>query len=365
LADSDSAVRVWPALDIVFRSAPGPDDDPAQGSESERLEGESHAGEHPERERPEGEHWAPAMPDLRVLRDDHLEGFLTAFLFDYSPTAMVDTSDARTDRRRAWRVFFATPDARDAARAALAASEWDARVEASVADVEDEGWAERSQAELTAIEIGGMIVAPPWDLPPRDTTTGDAASDRIVIVIEPSMGFGTGHHQTTRLCLRALQEAGVRGKRVLDLGTGSGVLAIAAAKLGAASVLGVDDDPDAVDAARKNVTLNGLGPDLAGTEAAGADAADGAQTPETPVLIERADIKTAVTEPADVVLANLTGALLVRFAEGVMRHAAPGGLLILSGFTEDERFSVGHAFRALDVVRDDREDGWIGLTLRR
>ena len=124
------------------------------------------------------------------------------------------------------------------------------------------------------------------------------------------------------------------------------MLAIAAAKLGAASVLGVDDDPDAVDAARKNVTLNGLAIDEA-------------------VRIERADIKTAVTEPAEVVLANLTGALLVRFAEGVMRLAAPGGLLILSGFTEDERFSVGHAFRALETVRDDREDGWIGLTLRR
>jgi ribosomal protein L11 methyltransferase len=225
-------------------------------------------------------------------------------------------------------------------------------VDAGVVDVEDEGWAERSQAELTAIEVGGMIVAPPWDLP-----QGDAAAGRLLIVIEPSMGFGTGHHQTTRLCLRALQEADLHGKRVLDLGTGSGVLAIAAAKLGAASVLGVDDDPDAIDAARKNVTLNGLGPDAAGSDAPG-DA-------PVSVRIERADIKTAVTEPADVVLANLTGALLVRFAEGVMRHAAPGGLLILSGFTEDERFSVGHAFRALDIVRDDREDGWIGLTLRR
>ena len=214
----------------------------------------------------------------------------------------------------------------------------------SVVDVEDEGWAERSQAELTAIEIGDIIVAPPWDLPGNDAAVG-AAAGRIVIVIEPSMGFGTGHHQTTRLCLRALQDIGVRGKRVLDLGTGSGVLAIVAAKLGAASVLGVDDDPDAVDAARKNLTLNGLASDS--------------------VRIERADIKTAVTEPADVVLANLTGALLVRFADGVIRHAAPGGLLILSGFTEDERFSVGHAFRALETVRDDREDGWIGLTLRR
>jgi ribosomal protein L11 methyltransferase len=322
---ADSAVRVWPALDIIFRSE--------QAAPS--LESSA--------ERPEGEHWAPAMPDLRALREDHLEGFLTAFLFDYSPTAMVDTSDTRPDNRRAWRVFFTTADARDVARAALTGSEWHERVDVGVIDVEDEGWAEKSQAELTAIEIGDMIVAPPWDLP-----RGEAAAGRMLIVIEPSMGFGTGHHQTTRLCLRALKEAGVRGKRVLDLGTGSGVLAIAAAKLGASSVLGVDDDPDAVDAARKNVTLNGLGPD------AGAPI----------VRIERADIRTAATEPAEIVLANLTGALLVRFAEGVMRLAAPGGLLILSGFTEDERFSVGHAFQALDIVRDDREDGWIGLTLR-
>jgi ribosomal protein L11 methyltransferase len=277
------------------------------------------------------------MPDLRELRDDHLEGFLTAFLYDYSPTAMVDTSGDQPDGRRAWRVFFATPEGRDVARTALAASEWHARVDVDPVDVEDEGWAEKSQSELTAIEVGNMIVAPPWDLP-----QGDAAVGRMLIVIEPSMGFGTGHHQTTRLCLRALEDVGVHGKRLLDLGTGSGVLAIAAAKLGAAAVLGVDDDPDAVDAARKNVTLN-----------------------DVTVRIERADIKTSEAETADIVVANLTGALLVRFAEGVMRHATPGGLLILSGFTEDERFSVGHAFRELEIVRDDREDGWIGLTLRR
>jgi ribosomal protein L11 methyltransferase len=291
------------------------------------------------------------MPDLRQLGEDHLEGFLTAFLFDYSPSAMVDTSDARRDGRRAWRVFFATPEIRDKAGAALAASDWHARVEASAVDVEDEGWAERSQAELAAIEVGDMIVAPPWDLP-----QGDAAAGRMLIVIEPSMGFGTGHHQTTRLCLRALQGLDLRGKRVLDLGTGSGVLAIAAAKLGAQTVLGVDDDPDAVDAARKNVTLNGLTLQAVSGSASAAEAAT--------VGIERADIKTAVTEPADVVLANLTGALLVRFAEGVVRHAAPGGLLILSGFTEDERYAVKHAFRTLELLHDDCEDGWISLTFR-
>ncbi len=129
---------------------------------------------------------------------------------------------------------------------------------------------------------------------------------------------------------------------MLDLGTGSGVLAIASARLGAASVLALDDDPDAVDAARANVRLNGV-----------------------EVETRQTDLKTLEPQAADVVLANLTGALLMRHAESIIRHIAAGGLVVLSGFTEDERFAVAHAYRDLRVVRDDREDGWVGLTLAR
>jgi len=86
---------------------------------------------------------------------------------------------------------------------------------------------------------------------------------------------------------------------------------------------------------------------------------------EARVTVQQADL-TAIEPPrADVVLANLTGALLMRHAASIVRHLTPGGLIILSGFTEDERFAVAHAFRDLRLLRDDREDGWLGLTLQQ
>ena len=101
-------------------------------------------------------------------------------------------------------------------------------------DVPDEDWAARSQASLKAVRVGNLIVAPPWDAP-------------IVVAIRPSMGFGTGHHASTRGCLVLLERAGVgRGTRACDVGTGSGILAIAAAKLGAHDVWATDIDPAAV-----------------------------------------------------------------------------------------------------------------------
>jgi len=303
---------------------------------------------------------------LRAHSDDDIEGPLLAFLDDHSPTAITappggedgwlvtashdvtpawlvapDATHAPTapPRARAWRVFFASDEGRDAAHAAIVGSrEWAPRVDVAAIDVEDEGWAERSQASLQAVQVGGLIIAPPWDAHPT--------TNARLVIIEPSMGFGTGHHQSTRLCLQALQAIDLaHAGRVLDLGTGSGVLAIAAAVLGAESVLALDDDRDAVDAARENVRLNAV---------------------DARVRVERADLAAMAPYAADLVLANLTGALLRRHAASIVRHLTPGGLIIVSGFTDDERFAVAHAFAELrlQLVRDDREDGWIGLTLQ-
>lgn len=267
---------------------------------------------------------------------------LYALLDDYEPSAIHENEDGQH-----WRVFFRTSALRDDAAAALSRL---TGVETSRIDVPDEDWARRSQQELRAIDAGGLIVAPPWDVPKlgsgtgdRGSETGDRGSDRLVIIIEPSTGFGTGHHATTRLCLRLMQQLELRGARVLDVGTGSGVLALAAWKLGAADVVAIDSDPDALDNARANIERNGAGP---------------------AIDIIRDDLGRLRIQRADVVMANLTGAVLVRYADELRSLVVDGGYLILSGFAPDDLAVIRLAFAALEVIAEQTEGDWAALTLR-
>lgn len=231
----------------------------------------------------------------------------------------------------AMRAFFGSAAARDDAARGLAQAF--PSLELQPADVSDEDWAARSQAALTAVRVGAMVVAPPWDMP-----EGDA---RSTIVILPSTGFGTGHHATTRLCLAALQRAEPAGKSVIDVGTGSGVLAIAAAKLGASRAVGIDNDQDAIDNALENRDLNAA----------------------TDVDFRCADLsETAAEGPFDIVLANLTGAVLIRFAQELTALAGHGARLIVSGLREEEEADVRAAFGRPLLARA-AEDGWICLVI--
>lgn len=249
---------------------------------------------------------------------------LEAFFLDHALAAIEEPSSG------ARRYFFRTAAARDAALPALRAAF--PRLAPSSVDVDDEDWVARSQAALRAVRVGALTVAPPWD-------AGVASPETIII--RPAMGFGTGHHATTRLCLRALQVIGVAGRTVLDVGTGSGVLAIAASRLGAAAVHGIDDDPDALAAARDNLALN---PGAAATFAV-------------------ADFRALDTPPVDVLLANLTGALLQAGAPALRRLVRPGGVLVLSGFPIAGIAEVRAAFPDTTVTAEAREDEWAALTL--
>jgi ribosomal protein L11 methyltransferase len=164
--------------------------------------------------------------------------------------------------------------------------------------VPERDWNAEWKVGLEPVRVGGLVITPPW------RATGDAAE----VLISPAQAFGTGHHETTTGCVAALQELDLRGRSVLDVGCGTGVLAICAARLGAGDVIAVDIDPLAVEATADNAERNGVTVDvrLGSVEAAGAG-------------------------PFDVVLANLDTATLSRGAPLLAERVAPRGTLIASG----------------------------------
>jgi ribosomal protein L11 methyltransferase len=269
-------------------------------------------------------------PALDIQRTDpDTDDLVHAFLTDFNILAIDDNTPDVV------RVFFDDEDGRDQAVDAMAVRFPDVGV--SLIDVPDEDWAARSQAGLRAISVGDLVIAPPWDVP------FEGSRFRAPIIIQPSMGFGTGHHATTRLCLAALQQLDLTGLQVIDVGTGSGVLALAASRLGAANAVGIDDDEDAIAAAKENLALN------AGT---GAN-----------VDFHLGDARAERSQVFDVVIANLTGGLLVSVAFRLRALAKADGVLILSGLMADEEQDVLRAFEPLELDSRMQEDEWVCLTL--
>jgi ribosomal protein L11 methyltransferase len=268
-------------------------------------------------------------------RSTPLSDHLYAVLDEFEPQAIHDheTGDG-------WRVFFRTASDRDLARRAILEALSNQLASVSAVDVPDDDWARRSQAGVTAVRVGQIVVAPPWDLPP------DSAPADIVIVIDPSTGFGTGHHETTRLCLALLQEIEVKDRRAIDAGTGSGVLAIAAWKLGAASVLAFDEDPEALRNARENVERNHASNGVAVVEASLGGSS-----------------RRVGFDPADVVLANLTAGVLLRYGADLMRSVQSEGALIVSGFAPDELQDIERTF-GRSAERRAVEGDWAAALFR-
>jgi ribosomal protein L11 methyltransferase len=257
---------------------------------------------------------------------------LLGLLDDFQPTALDDHDST-------WRVFFAASDTRDRARDALATAGYSP----AAVEVDDEDWAARSQQALGPVVVGRVTIAPPWAIHslPQSPASG---LQPLLVVIEPSMGFGTGHHATTRLCLAAIQTIDVTGCRVLDVGTGSGVLAIASGLLGAAHAVGIDSDPDALDSARANLALN---PAALNVE------------------FQLAEVMSAKLPRADVLTANLTGTLLQRAAAVLLQTIEPGGRIIVSGVLAAERAAVVEAFTPAALEWEAREDEWVAIVFRR
>jgi len=206
----------------------------------------------------------------------------------------------------------------------------------SVTALAEQNWVQLTQAQFDPIQISGRLwIVPSWHESPDPSA--------INLVLDPGMAFGTGSHPTTRLCLEWLEKTVTPGCSVFDYGCGSGILAIAAAKYGAAQVDAVDIDPAAVATARDNAANNAT-----------------SLCSGLPDMVEPAQARYGI------VLANILASPLKVLAPLLYAHLAPGGYLVLAGILERQAEELQQAYAPwLPLQVADSEDGWILMTARR
>ena len=214
--------------------------------------------------------------------------------------------------------------------------------ELTVKSLEEADWESAWKAHFSLLKVGKrLVIKPTW-------IDYDAGRDELIIELDPGMAFGTGYHPTTRMCLKALEELVRPGMEVLDLGTGSGILSIAAARLGASYILALDTDATAVKAARKNFRTAGL---------------------TSTVRLARGSLPHNQSQDGrfDLAVANITGKVIQGSAPHLRQALKPGGLLIASGFLQTQQAElegvlVGAGFSRL---RKYKAEDWAALLMSR
>ena len=207
-------------------------------------------------------------------------------------------------------------------------------------DIEEQNWNQTWEQSIQPQRIGPFLVKPTW-------SAEEPAEDEILLEIDPKMAFGTGYHATTRLMLRQLHKLQPRGKKILDAGTGTGILAIASVKLGAASVVGFDVDPWSEVNAKENTLLN---------------EAD-----------EYIDIRFGGIEQIrddeifDITLANINRNVILEMLPGMIKHTKAGGIICLSGLLDSDEDIIRHGLEnvPVDVVDVQQEEEWILFQLEK
>ncbi len=215
----------------------------------------------------------------------------------------------------------------------------DAFPELSTAFVEDSDWENNWREYYKPIEVGEkLVVVPEWEETPAD--------GRVPLVLDPGLIFGTGSHATTRMCLAALEQYAAPGKRVLDLGCGSGILGIGALLLGCDSCLGVDIDPKAPDVVMHNAALNGIGP-----ERMTAWAGD---------ILGDASLRARIGSGYELVLANIVADVIIPLSAIVQQFMSKDGIFICSGIIENRWPETADALKAngLEILGHRSEEEW-------
>jgi ribosomal protein L11 methyltransferase len=259
---------------------------------------------------------------LRITPDSNRDGVIAALFESGSQGVQEDGASVVTHFPADARI----DDIRDAVMTA------DPRASIAVSEAPETDYSEW-RASVSAHRVGNLVIAPPWLAGEFDPNT--------TIVVDPAMAFGTGEHQTTRGVMRLIQGVVLLGDIVADLGAGSAVLSIAAAKLGARRVTAIEIDPDSIGNAEENVRVNGVGEIV--------EVIEGDATTLLPLLA-----------PVRVVLANIISSVLIPLLPTIRESLDAGGQAILSGILVEERQEMLAAIDAdgWTVEREDREDAW-------
>ena len=216
----------------------------------------------------------------------------------------------------------------------------------SLENLRDEDWENNWKQYYKPMEIGQrLLVIPQWE----QVDPGQ----RVPLILDPGLTFGTGSHATTRLCLTALEKTVAQGDRVLDLGCGSGILSIAALRLGASQALAVDIDDKCLDVAYENAALNGIGKDR--------------YTVRVGDVLSDGSLRRELEGSYDIVVANIVADVIIALAPLVPSMLRPGGTFLGSGIIDDRAEEVRAALEAAGwtVLETQSADGWFAYTCRR
>ena len=219
----------------------------------------------------------------------------------------------------------------------------------TASQTEDKDWINNWKQYFKPFVVEDILIKPTWEAIPEEHR------DKLLIQIDPGTAFGTGKHETTQLCIRQLRKYIRPGMRLLDVGTGSGILSIVGLKLGAEYALGTDLDPNAVSAAHENMAANGIGPDRF-------------QVLTGNLIDDRAVQEQAGFACYDIVTANILADIIILLQAEIASHIKPGGLFISSGIIDSKEQAVLAAIgenSQLEVTEITRQGEWVSVTARR
>ncbi|WP_025674297.1 50S ribosomal protein L11 methyltransferase [Paenibacillus polymyxa] len=216
--------------------------------------------------------------------------------------------------------------------------------------VNEDDWANAWKQYFKPLRVSDhLTIKPTWE------EYEPASEDEKIIELDPGMAFGTGTHPTTSLCLRTLESVIQGGEEVIDVGTGSGILAIGAIKLGAKHVLALDLDPVAVSSARENTRLNGLEEHITIKES------------DLLSVLNASDPTLGIQLPVKLVVANILAEIILLFIDDVYKALEPGGIYIASGIWKNKEEVVESALKAagFEIAEISRDEDWLAFVARK